>query len=103
MAFGLAVDDTIHFITRYRQERDERRDVPEAVTATIRHVGPVLMITTVVLVCGIGVTLFGQMPQTRTFGTILITTLFSALIADLLFTPALILAARKIRWIGRLL
>jgi hypothetical protein len=96
VAFGLAVDDTIHFIARYQHELS--RGTPlEAVTIAIHRIGPVMIITTVVLVCGVGVTVFGQMPQTRIFGAIVIVTLFSALAADLFFLPALILVLEKIR------
>jgi predicted RND superfamily exporter protein len=96
VAFGLAVDDTIHFIARFQHELS--RGTPlEAVTIAIHRIGPVMIITTIVLVCGVGVTVFGQMPQTRIFGAIVIATLFSALAADLFFLPALILVLEKIR------
>lgn len=97
VAFGLAVDDTIHFIARFRNEQSEGRRTLEAVEVAIRRVGPVMIITTVVLVCGVGVTVFGEMPQTRIFGAIVIVTLFSALAADLVFLPALILALDRFR------
>ena len=101
VAFGLAVDDTIHFIARFQHERNEAREPLEAVTIAIRRIGPVMVITTIVLICGVGVTLFGQMPQTRTFGAIVIITLFSALAADLLFLPALILVLQNVRRVVR--
>ncbi len=91
VAFELAVDDTIHFIARYQLERNEGLDMQAAVAGATRHVGPVLVITTVVLIFGVGVTLLGQMPQTRTFGSVVMVTLVSALAADLFFVPALIL------------
>jgi hypothetical protein len=96
VAFGLAVDDTIHFIARFQHERTEGSDTLEAVMVAIRRIGPVMVITTVVLVCGVGVTIFGQMPQTRTFGGIVVMTLLSALVADLIFLPALILTLEKV-------
>lgn len=97
IAFGLAVDDTIHFIHRFEHERDEGRDVKDAVVATVRRIGPVMLITTLVIVFGVGVTVFGQMPQTRAFGAIVIVTLFSALVGELFLTPALILVPRTLR------
>jgi len=97
VAFGIAVDDTVHFVTRYNHERNSGDDVLMSVTTSIRHVGPVMAITTIVIMCGVGVTVFGQMPQTRIFGAVVIVTLFSALAAELLLTPALILLPQRLR------
>lgn len=46
-------------------------------------------------------TVFGQMPQTRIFGAVVIVTLFSALAAELLLTPALILLPQALRRLFR--
>jgi hypothetical protein len=91
IAFGLAVDDSIHFLARFRNEQRKGADVADAVALSMRRVGPVLMITTVVLICGISVTVFGQMPQTRTFGALCSVTLVFALVADLLVLPSSLL------------
>lgn len=101
IAFGLAVDDTVHFIHRFQHERDEGRDTAAAVVTTVRHIGPVMLITTLVIMCGVGVTVFGQMPQTRAFGAVVIVTLFSALAAELFLTPALILLPQAVRRLVR--
>ena len=101
IAFGLAVDDTVHFIHRFEHERDEGRDTADAVATTVRHIGPVMLITTLVIMCGVGVTVFGQMPQTRAFGAVVIVTLFSALVAELFLTPALILLPQAVRRLVR--
>jgi predicted RND superfamily exporter protein len=97
VAFGLAVDDTIHFLTRFQHERSVGLTLLQAVKAAISHVGPVMVITTVVIMCGVGVTVLGQMPQTRIFGAVVIVTLFSALGAEMLLTPALILAPQALK------
>ena len=68
---------------------------------TVRHIGPVMLITTLVIMCGVGVTIFGQMPQTRAFGAIVVVTLFSALVAELFLTPALILLPQAVRRLVR--
>ena len=97
VAFGLAVDDTIHFLHRYRFERERTGDVADAVAQTVRRIGPVLMLTTVVLVLGIGVTLFSDVPSNRLFGQLSGVILVSALVADVVFLPALIQAVGRIR------
>jgi predicted RND superfamily exporter protein len=97
VAFGLAVDDTVHFVARFQYERREGQSTLDAVKATVRHIAPVMVITSVVIVFGMGITVFGQMPQTRAFGAVVIVTLFSALAAELLLTPAIILAPASLR------
>jgi len=97
IAFGLAVDNTIHFMHRFKHERDKGCATAEAVVTTVRRMGPVMLITTLVIMCGVSVTVFGQMPQTRAFGAIVIVTLFSALVAQLFLTPALLLLPQAVR------
>lgn len=92
VAFGLAVDDTIHFLNRLHLERSRTDSQREAVYATLRHIGPVLMLTTITLVCGLAVTILSELPSMRQFGGLAMTTLIAALIADLLILPAIIIS-----------
>ena len=95
ISFGIAVDNTIHFLNRFRQDR---RLMPpaEAVHETSNHVGPVLVATTIVLCVGLGLTLISALPMMRLFGKLAMLTFFSALITNLVYLPGLILvAARK--------
>ncbi len=100
VAFGLAVDDTIHFLNRFELEQRKTGSVESHVRNTIAHIGPVLILTTLVLLCGLSVTSLSDLPVTRLFGQLSMATLASALIADLLILPAIILAARKIKPFG---
>ena len=101
VAFGIAVDDTIHFFNRLRIEEDRSRSVGEAVYQTISRIGPVLMLTTVVLVVGLSVTVISDLPAMRLFGTLFMTTLVAALLGDIFILPAIILAMRRLRWVGK--
>ncbi len=101
VAFGLAVDDTIHFLNRYQLEQQKQGRVSDHVRETIAHIGPVLISTTLVLLCGLSVTILSDLPVTRLFGELSMATLAAALVADLLILPALILAARKWKPFGR--
>ena len=115
VAFGLAVDDSIHFFNRYFLERhkiaDEQKALErettyspqkiaqetfnneiEAVERTVAHIGPVLILTTIILVCGLSVTVLSNLSVTRLFGELSMATLSAALLADLFFLPALIIA-----------
>ena len=125
VAFGLAVDDSIHFFNRYHLERDRllNADEPErgskirnglspselldreirAVKNTITHIGPVLILTTLILICGLAVTILSNLSVTRLFGELSMATLWAALLADLFFLPALIIATIYLkRLYGRL-
>jgi len=101
VAFGLAVDDTIHFLNRLSVEESRCTTPEKAVRQTLFIVGPVLMLTTIVLVLGLSVTIFSAVPPTQLFGRLAMTMLVAALIADLLFLPAIILAVRKFRLFRR--
>lgn len=102
VAFGVAVDDTIHFLARYRHHLNIGQTPAIAVERSIRDIGPVVITTTVVLVFGLSITAFGQMPHTRIFGVLCCVTLVVALIADLLVLPSVILAWRDFRlWFSK--
>ncbi|MCO6454655.1 MAG: MMPL family transporter [Pirellulaceae bacterium] len=92
---GIAVDDTIHFLTRYTDElaATPAHD-PEAHRAVIQRafagVGSALLMTTIVLVMGMVTAIFGDARDARLFGTMGAITLASALFADVVFLPALL-------------
>jgi uncharacterized protein len=96
VVFGLAIDSLIHFFNRLsREERVE----PQAEVAIRRArvlVGPAIILTTLVLAFGLGVTVFSDLPSLRLFGFICGTTLLASLVADLVFLPALIMLIRKV-------
>jgi hypothetical protein len=100
VAFGLAVDDTIHFLNRYGQERMRLPGPADAARETIRHIGPILVATTVVLVFGMSVSAFSSVPPTALFGQLCIVTVIFALLGDLVFLPATIFAANTLGWLG---
>ncbi len=95
VAFGLAVDDTIHFLNRYGQERARLPAPDDATRETIRRIGPILVATTVVLVFGMSVSAFSAVPPTALFGQLCIATVTFALLGDLVFLPATIFAAHS--------
>ncbi len=101
VAFGLAVDDTIHFLNRLALEESRTSSPDKAVRQTLFVVGPVLVLTTIVLVLGLSVTVWSAVPPTQLFGRLAMTMLVAALIADLLFLPAIILTLRKLRPVRR--
>lgn len=97
VAFGIAVDDTIHFLNAYRGHRAKLSTAKQAAVATIAAVGPVLVATTAILAAGLGLTFLSELPTVQLFGTLVILVLVVALVADMLFLPALLSLADR-RW-----
>jgi predicted RND superfamily exporter protein len=85
------VDDTIHLVSRYRHEFHMRGNYAEALEAAMLDVGRALMITSVCLVAGFLVLLLSILDSQATQGLLLATTIITALIADFLLMPALVL------------
>ena len=95
VVFGLGVDALIHFLNRLRLE-EQVGDSPEAAIRRARVlVGPAIILTTIVLAFGLGVTVFSALPSLRLFGLVCGVTLLASLIADLVFLPATILFYRR--------
>lgn len=94
IAFGVAVNDTIHFLNAYRHNRLKMDRLP-AISASTRQVGKSMLTTTAILCAGVVATLFSAMPQVNTFGEIFMGAMLAALVGDLIFLPAIIAATRK--------
>ena len=99
VAFALAIDSTIHFLNRY--EIEEARLGPEgnyreALTASIHHIGPAIVLTTIVLALGLGVTMLSDLPSLRLFGVLTAVCLFASLIGQLIILPATIAFYRRL-------
>jgi len=90
ICLGIAVDDTIHFLTHFRHERRAGTDVLTASRRTFVAVGSALFLTTVVMTAGLATVLTSQMPPQVSFACMALVTLLAALPADLLFLPSLL-------------
>ena len=90
MALGIGVDDTIHFLMRYRveSERGDGRDA--ALQRTFGFAGRGIVMTTVILCFGFGPFALSSYFTIHLLGTALPGVLIVALIADLLLVPAMI-------------
>ena len=91
LIIGIAVDDTIHFITHYRMALVKYNDMKTALVKTIKEVGQAVTFTTLILGCGFFMLAFSDylgLAKVGMFGSLAI---FVALLCDLLFFPALIM------------
>jgi predicted RND superfamily exporter protein len=93
--FGIAVDDTIHFLAKYRLLRGRNVPVQEAIHKTYREAGKAIVLTSVVLFFGFLVMLFSISPPSVTIGLLISLTLASAVVSDLLLIPLLL------KWLDR--
>jgi predicted RND superfamily exporter protein len=90
ICLGIAVDDTIHFLSRYRVEVGRGRDAELAIRESFIKVGSPLVVTTVLMVTGFATVLWSELPGFRMFGAMACATLAAAFVADLLVLPALL-------------
>ena len=91
LIIGLAVDDTIHFMTHYRVELIRTKNIEQALASAIREVGQAVMFTTMVLGLGFALLSFSDylgMAKLGFFGSLAI---FIALLCDLFLIPAMII------------
>lgn len=90
VCLGIAVDDTIHFLTRFREERPLCNSDDEAIHKAFTGVGTALIMTTTVLVAGFTVVTFSDSRDHQIFATMGALTISAALFCDLVFLPALL-------------
>jgi len=95
ISLGLAVDDTIHFLSRYKEERKQGFSINEAVERTYLGAGRAIVITSVVLICGLAVLLTTDFMPTRYFAELSGCTVIGALAGDLFILPACLILFDK--------
>ncbi len=94
IAIGIAVDDTIHLVTRFHVEFRRLGNYAAALRVSILDVGRALTSTTVILIVGFILNVFHGMETQVIFGKLVAWTIFVALAADLFLMPALILVLK---------
>jgi predicted RND superfamily exporter protein/anti-sigma regulatory factor (Ser/Thr protein kinase) len=91
IAIGLAVDDTIHYLHRYNLEFKKDLDKDRALRDTIKQVGKPIVMTSLTISIGFLVLMFSQFKPTAIFGFLMVITMATALIGDLVILPSLML------------
>lgn len=96
IAFGISIDDTIHFLAKYRQELShEHWNLEPAVIGSIRETGVSMVYTSIILFFGFGVFASSQFGGTQALGILTSLTLIVAMIVNLTLLPALLLTMGK--------
>jgi predicted RND superfamily exporter protein len=83
ISFGLGLSATIHFLNRLWREVGKDPDPAVGVRRATVLVGPALILTSLVLICGLAATAFSNLPMLKTFGWLSAFSMFAALVADL--------------------
>ena len=92
VALGIIVDDTVHFLSKYRRARQELgKSAEEAVRYSFHTVGTALFLTSIILVCGFFVLTFSGFRMNVNLGFMTTLAILCALIADFLFLPTLLM------------
>ena len=97
IAFGISVDDTIHFLAKYRQELSETNwNIRAAVILATKETGLSMVYTSIILFFGFGVFSMSEFGGTVALGLLVAFTLFVALFANLILLPSLLLTFEKV-------
>ncbi len=97
ISLGIAVDDTIHFLSRFREElrqkpADESQDImTNALRRTFAGSGQAILMTTILIICGLSVLMLSDFVPTRRFAELTSVTMLAALVGDLFLLPACLL------------
>lgn len=93
IAFGISVDDTIHFLAKYRQELIANGwKINKAVFAALKETGISMFYTSIVLFFGFSVFLSSNFGGTQALGGLVAVTLMMAMLANLILLPSLLIS-----------
>jgi len=96
IAFGISVDDTIHFLAKYRQELMANQwRIQKSVYASLRETGVSMFYTSIVLFFGFSVFVISNFGGTVALGALVSATLLFAMLANLILLPSLLLSLER--------
>jgi hypothetical protein len=95
VALGIAVDDSIHFLSHYGSKRKQQATREKAVQETILEKGRAIISTSLILCIGFGVMTLSSFVPVIQFGFLTALIMITALIGDLVMLPALIVCKKK--------
>jgi predicted RND superfamily exporter protein len=90
ISVGIAVDNSIHFIDRFRNEMNQHHDPAAAIVEATNNVGQAMFYTTIVITAGFLIMVFSNFVPTMYFGMLTAIAMITALIANLIMLPMLV-------------
>ena len=91
IAFGISIDDTIHFLAKYRQEL-KSKTISSAVEISIKETGVSMIYTSIILFFGFSIFTASEFGGTQALGVLVSLTLFVAMLTNLILLPSLLLS-----------
>lgn len=92
VAFGISVDNTIHYLAKYRQDLQATNwDMRKSVILALKETGQSMIYTSIILFFGFGIFCLSSFGGTFALGTLTAITLFAAMLANLILLPSLLL------------
>ncbi|RXQ89041.1 RND family transporter [Ancylomarina salipaludis] len=97
IAFGISVDDTIHYLAKYRQElKITNWSIRNSVVLALRETGQSMMYTSIILFFGFGIFSLSEFGGTVSLGVLVSVTLLSAMLSNLILLPSLLLTLERL-------
>jgi predicted RND superfamily exporter protein len=90
IAMGIAVDDTVHYIHRYKKEFELKQDYTKAIHLTHNSIGYAIFYTSMIIVFGFSLLMLSNFVPTIYFSLLTVLAMMIALFADLLLLPVLL-------------
>ena len=94
VALGIAVDDTVHFLSEYQCRRAQGTAIPKVLASVIRVKGRAIISSSLILCLGFGVTMLSRFIPVVHFGLLCAIIMITAVIGDLVLLPAVILLSK---------
>ncbi|MBE9468262.1 MAG: MMPL family transporter [Bacteroidetes bacterium] len=96
VSFGISVDDTIHFLAKYRQELEVHDwDIKTSVVEALKETGVSMIYTSIVLFFGFAIFIASSFGGTKALGMLVSVTLLFAMLSNLILLPSLLLSLEK--------
>ncbi|MEZ4757487.1 MAG: MMPL family transporter [Flavobacteriales bacterium] len=97
IAFGIAVDDAIHYLSKYRMElKATNHNIKRSVLLALREAGVSMMYTSIVLFMGFSLFMFSEFGGTQALGLLVSFTLLVAMFTNLIILPSLLLSFERV-------
>ena len=94
IAFGISIDDTIHFLAKYRQEL-KTKSISNSVEISIKETGVSMIYTSIILFFGFSMFTASEFGGTQALGVLVSLTLFVAMLTNLILLPSLLLSLEQ--------
>jgi predicted RND superfamily exporter protein len=96
IAFGIASDGNMYFLTKYKQElRNHQFSISKTVSLTIRETGVSMIYTAIILFCGFGIFAASSFGGTAALGILISLTLLVSYCSNLILLPCFLLSLEK--------